>query len=84
MARISKDEWNGHDEPSVPGWGSADITFEYRTLDMCKDGVNFVSNSQTISGERLLSAAAFLIESYCRAEGIPVEEVTISVKRPKS
>ena len=83
MARISKDEWKGDDEP-LPGWGSANISLQYTPSNDYGDGVTFLPQSQTISGERLLSAAAFLIESYCRAEGIPVEEVKVSVKRTKS
>lgn len=89
MARISKDEWDGSDEPHAPGMGPADIQLTYRGHHGYLDSsVQFTIRDegaeQGITGARLLSAAAFLVESYCRAKGIPVEEVNISVKRPES
>lgn len=81
MARIDKDTWDGGDEPSVPvGYGPASITlrYTYTPARSMASGVYFENARQTISGKRLLSAACFLIESYCRAEGKEINKVKIT------
>ena len=57
-------------------YGSAKITFSYNN-EHTDGGVYITSPGQTISGERLLKAAGYLIQAYAKSKNINIKKVKI-------
>lgn len=70
------------DEPPFPGYGSAAITLTFKeSTGTLASGVSFdCINGQTISDQRLLKAAAFLLKAYCTEHKIDIKDLEIRVK----
>lgn len=78
---MSDDSWNGYDEPHPGGHGRANIVVS-KFGEGPYHGVTFAVGGglfQSISDQRLLSLAAFLIKVYLQDKGRQIKDVDLKI-----